>query len=81
VDVDQSVPVASRLIGRYGKGQIASMSFEKGSTRKEDPELLEWFIAQVIMPKRGRKKESVGAGAPGGGGKRQRTGPRKVGGG
>src|SRR5262245_7020057 len=33
-------------------------------------------------PKRGRKKEAAGAGAgPGGGGKRQRTGPRKVGGG
>jgi large subunit ribosomal protein L17 len=32
-------------------------------------------------PKRGRKKEAAGAGAGGGGGKRQRTGPRKVGGG
>ncbi len=32
-------------------------------------------------PKRGRKKESPGAGAGGGGSKRQRTGPRKVGGG
>lgn len=55
VDVDQSVPVASRLIGRYGEGQIASMSFDKGFTRREDRELLELFIPQVIMPKRGRK--------------------------
>lgn len=55
VDVDQSVPVASRLIGRYGEGQIASMSFDKGFTRKEDRELLELYIPQVIMPKRGRK--------------------------
>lgn len=55
VDVDQSVPVASRLVGRYGEGQIASMSFDKGFTRKEDRELLELFIPQVIMPKRGRK--------------------------
>ena len=55
VDVDQSVPVASRLIGRYGEGQIASMSFDKGFTRKEDRELLALFIPQVIMPKRGRK--------------------------
>jgi transposase, IS5 family len=55
VDVDQSVPVASRLIGRYGEGQIASMSFDKGFTRRDDRELLELFIAQVIMPKRGRK--------------------------
>ena len=55
VDVNQSVPVASRLIGRYGEGQIASMSFDKGFTRKEDRELLELFIPWVIMPKRGRK--------------------------
>jgi hypothetical protein len=55
VDVDQSVPVASRLIGRYGEDQIASMSFDKGFTRRDDRELLELFIAQVIMPKRGRK--------------------------
>jgi hypothetical protein len=55
VDVDQSVPVASRLIGRYGEDQIASMSFDKGFTRRDDRELLELFIAQVIMPKRRRK--------------------------
>jgi transposase, IS5 family len=55
VDVDQSVPVASRLIGRYGEGQIASISFDKGFTRKADRELLELFIPRVIMPKRGRK--------------------------
>jgi IS5 family transposase len=55
VDVNQSVPVASRLIGRYGEGQIASMSFDKGFTRREDRELLELFVPRVIMPKRGRK--------------------------
>lgn len=55
VDVDQSLPVASRLIGRYGEGQIASMSFDKGFSRAEDRELLGLFIPQVIMPKRGRK--------------------------
>jgi transposase, IS5 family len=55
VDVDQSVPVASRLIGRYGEGQIASISFDKGFTRQEDRKLLELFIPRVIMPKRGRK--------------------------
>lgn len=54
-DVDQSIPVASRLLGRYGEGQLASMSFDKGFTRKEDRELLELFIPRVIMPKRGRK--------------------------
>jgi transposase, IS5 family len=55
VDVDQSLPVASRLIGRYGEGQIASISFDKGFTRREDRELLELYIPLVIMPKRGRK--------------------------
>ena len=55
VDADQSIPVASRLLGRYGEGQIASMSFDKGFTRKADRELLELFIPRVIMPKRGRK--------------------------
>jgi IS5 family transposase len=61
VDVDQSVPVASRLVGRYGEGQIASMSFDKGFTRREDRELLELFIPQVIMPKRGRKNAEEAA--------------------
>lgn len=55
VDADQSIPVTSRLLGRYGEGQIASMSFDKGFTRKADRELLELFIPRVIMPKRGRK--------------------------
>jgi hypothetical protein len=54
VDVNQSVPMASRLVGRYEK-EIASMSFDKAFTRKEDRELLGLFIPQVIMPKRGRK--------------------------
>ena len=39
-DVDQSVPVADRLLGRYGTGVIASLSFDKGFTRTEDRELL-----------------------------------------
>ena len=55
VDVNQSGPVASRLLARYGEGQIASLSFDKGFTRQEDRELLRLFIPQVIMPKRGRK--------------------------
>jgi hypothetical protein len=38
VDVDQSVPVADRLLGRYGAGSLASLSFDKGFTRTEDRE-------------------------------------------
>jgi len=55
VDVDQSVPVADRLLGRYGVGSLASISFDKGFTRAEDRDLLELYIPDVIMPKRGRK--------------------------
>jgi transposase, IS5 family len=54
-DVDQSVPVASRLLGRYGEGQIASLSFDKGFTRAEDRALLSLYVPTVVMPKRGKK--------------------------
>jgi len=55
VDVDQSVPVADRLLGRYGTGSLASLSFDKGFTRTEDRELLSLFVPTVVMPKRGKK--------------------------
>ncbi len=61
VDVDQSVPVADRLLGRYGAGSIASISFDKGFTRAADRELLRLYIAEVVMPKRGRKNEAEAA--------------------
>ena len=54
-DVDQSLPVADRLLGRYGAGQIASLSFDKGFTRAEDRELLSLYVPEVVMPKRGKK--------------------------
>jgi transposase, IS5 family len=55
VDVDQSVPVTDRLLGRYGAGAIASLSFDKGFTRAEDRELLSLYVPTVVMPKRGKK--------------------------
>ena len=55
VDVDQSVPVADRLLGRYGEGSVASLSFDKGFTRAEDRELLSLYVPTVVMPKRGKK--------------------------
>ena len=55
VDVDQSVPVADRLLSRYGTGQMASLSFDKGFTRTEDRELLSLYVPTVVMPKRGKK--------------------------
>ena len=55
VDVDQSVPVADRLLGHFGVGQIASLSFDKGFTRAGDRELLNLYVPTVVMPKRGKK--------------------------
>jgi len=54
-DVDRSVPVADRLLGRYGAGRVASLSFDKGFTREEDRELLSLYVPAVVMPKRGKK--------------------------
>jgi hypothetical protein len=54
-DVDQSVSVADRLLGRYGVGSLASLSFDKGFTRTEDRELLSLYVPTVVMPKRGKK--------------------------
>jgi len=54
-EVDQSVPVADRLLGRYGPGSLASLSFDKGFTRTEDRELLRLYVPLVVMPKRGKK--------------------------
>ncbi len=57
-DVDQSVPVTDRLLGRYGAGSIASLSFDKGFTRNADRELLGLYVPEVVMPKRGKKNAS-----------------------
>jgi IS5 family transposase len=54
-EVDQSIPVIDRLIGRYGVGSVASLSFDKGFTRTADRELLSRYIPEVVMPKRGKK--------------------------
>ena len=39
-EVDQSILVADRLLGRYGAGSLASLSFDQGFTREADRELL-----------------------------------------
>jgi hypothetical protein len=54
-DVNQSVPLTDRLLGRYGVGAIASLSFDKGFTRTQDRELLSLYVPEVVMPKRGKK--------------------------
>jgi hypothetical protein len=52
-DAEEALPLADRLLGRYGK--LASLSFDKGFTREEDRQLLELYIPEVIMPKRGKR--------------------------
>src|SRR5450631_3418531 len=54
-EVDQSIPVTDRLLGRYGAGSVASLSFDKGFTRTADRDLLSLYIPEVVMPKRGKK--------------------------
>jgi hypothetical protein len=54
-ELDQSIPVADRLLGRYGAGSVASLSFDKGFTREADRQLLGLYTPQVVMPKRGKK--------------------------
>ena len=71
---------AARIAAAEAKA--LAQSGEKAAKKKQaDADTEGDEAAAEDKPKRGRKKESVGAGAPGGGGKRQRTGPRKVGGG
>jgi hypothetical protein len=57
-DKDESIGVADRLMGRYGAGNVQSLSFDKGFTREEDRQLLELYIPEVIMPKRGRRNQA-----------------------
>jgi len=54
-EADQSIPVTDRLLGRYGAGSVASLSFDKGFTRTADRELLSLYVPEVVMPKRGKK--------------------------
>jgi IS5 family transposase len=49
------IPVADRLLNRFGEGSLASLSTDKGFSSKEDRELFELYIDKVMMPKKGRK--------------------------
>jgi len=60
---------------------LAQSGEKAAKKKKQDADAEGEETAAEDRPKRGKKKEAAGAGAGGGGGKRQRTGPRKVGGG
>jgi hypothetical protein len=54
-DADEVIALADRLLGNYGSTGVASLSFDKGFSRTEDRQLLELYIPEVIMPKRGKR--------------------------
>lgn len=54
-DGNEVIGLADRLLGRYGASGLASLSFDRGFTREEDRQLLELYIPEVIMPKRGKR--------------------------
>ena len=57
-DVSLSIPLAERLLSRFGDDAIESISFDKGFYKRENKELLNLYIPEVIMPKKGRKNQS-----------------------
>jgi IS5 family transposase len=54
-DANEVIALADRLLGSYGSKDVASLSFDKGFSRGEDRQLLELYIPEVIMPKRGKR--------------------------
>jgi len=52
-DAEEAIPMADRLLGRFGF--LQSVSFDKGFSREADRQLLELYIPEVIMPKRGKR--------------------------
>jgi hypothetical protein len=57
-DVQETLPLVDRLLARFGNGQIQSWSVDKGFSAQQDRELLELFIPEVIMPKKGRRSQA-----------------------
>jgi IS5 family transposase len=57
-DAKETLPLADRLLARFGEGQVQSWSVDKGFSAQQDRELLELFIPEVIMPKKGRRSQA-----------------------
>jgi len=51
---NETIPMADRLLNRYGEDQILSISSDKGFSSEENRQLLELYIPEVILPKKGR---------------------------
>jgi hypothetical protein len=50
----QVIPLADRLLQRFGEGAIASLSTDRGFSSVGDRELIELYIEDVVMPKKGK---------------------------
>ena len=57
-EVSLSIPLADRLLNRFGEDAIESISFDKGFYKRENKELLSLYIPEVIMPKKGKKNQA-----------------------
>jgi len=55
---NEIVPLAERLITRFGVGSIGSLSTDEGFSSAENSERLEELADHVIMPKKGRGTKS-----------------------
>ena len=56
-DSEMYLPLADRLINRFGEKGIASLSTDRGFYNKENKELASLYIGQIIQPKRGKKNQ------------------------
>ena len=57
-DGKETLPLADRLLARFGDGSLQSWSLDKGFSAQQDRELLELYIPEVIMPKKGRRSQA-----------------------
>jgi len=57
-DVKETLPLADRLLARFGEETLQSWSVDKGFSAQQDRQLLELFIPEVIMPKKGRRSQA-----------------------
>lgn len=54
----ETIPLADRLLNRFGEGAIRSISSDKGFSSEENRELLSLYFPEVILPKKGRLNQA-----------------------
>lgn len=54
---EEAIPLADRLLNRFGYDMMRSLSTDKGFSTVGNRELLELYIPLVVMPKKGRLSE------------------------